>query len=142
MASPKTFAILSTDPQRIYGVLFPGRITPELEGRFLDAWAILSSDYLPEQHAEFRRVLEMAGDFEALELVCRRRKLLPVLGAQVGLMLMLAETMPAHASSYVHLQDAPLSGSLSITIGVLHTVWKYFKGSLFLFKINGKLHGE
>jgi hypothetical protein len=120
------------DVQRIYNVLFRGRIPPELESRFTGAWQILSSDYTEEELAEFQTALEAVADLEALELVCRRCKLVPVLAAQVHLMFMLAETLPSHSSIYIHLHDEPVIGILSMAVGVVRTVWKYVRGSIEL----------
>ena len=49
--------MLPTDAQRIYQVLFPGDIPPELERRFVSAWEIMSPDYSQEEYAEFHHAL-------------------------------------------------------------------------------------
>ena len=126
------------DMQRIYNVLFPGQIPPELETRVTSAWQLLSSAYTAEELAEFRTALEAVDDLEALELVCRRGRLVPVLSAQVHLMAMLAETLPSHSSSYVHLRDEPVWGVLSMAVGVVRTVWKYVKGSWELRRFHAR----
>jgi hypothetical protein len=127
-----------TNGQRIYSILFPGSIPPALEQRFLEAWDILAIDYSQEEHSEFQHALEIVDDLEALELVCRRKKLLPVLGAQVSLMVLLAETLPSHAPYYVQLRNKPFTGFLSMTAVVLRTAWKYLKGSILLNKLHAR----
>ena len=37
--------------QRVYNVLFPGKIAPSLESRFFDAWQVLAADYTESRAA-------------------------------------------------------------------------------------------
>lgn len=132
MASSETTTAPSNVSQRVYNVIFPGPIPEKLSARFAAAWRILSEDYSESDHVEFQEAVASISDIEALELVCRRRKRLPVLGAQVALMFMLAETLPSHVSILINRENSPVGGLLSMTAGVFRSAWKLAKGSFLL----------
>jgi hypothetical protein len=125
------------DPQRIYNVLFPGEIPSVLASRFTHAWEILAGDFSAQDLSQFRIAISGVSDLEALELACRRRKRLPVLTAQVSLMVMLAETLPSHSRYYLDTRPTRAGAIVSIVAGLVRTAWKLFKGSFLLGRIHG-----
>ena len=125
-----------TDAQRVYNVLFPGAIPPELESRFAAAWQILAGDYTESEHREFGRAVALGGDLEALELVGRRRGQLPALVDQVRLMCVLAETRPDHARYFFQTKDGRLAGLLALAGAGVRGAMKYLKGVYLLRRMN------
>jgi hypothetical protein len=124
------------DPQRIYNILFRGKIPPVLAARFNHAWEILAGDFSEHDFSQFRAALERVRDLEALELACRLRRRLPVLTAQVALMVMLAETLPSHSQYYLAARPSRTGAMMSISAGLVRTAWKFLKGSLLLGRID------
>ena len=61
-----------TDVQRVYNVLFPGAIPPELESGFTSAWQVLAGDYTPSELREYERVLASGCNLEALDIDAAR----------------------------------------------------------------------
>lgn len=122
--------------QRVYNVLFPGKIAPALESRFLDAWQVLAADYTENECQEFERVLASGHDLEAIELVARRRKQLPMLVDQVRLMCVLAETRPDHAQYFFQTTNSRLVGFFAMAWAGVRGIVKYFKGVCLLRRIS------
>jgi hypothetical protein len=125
-----------TDAQRVYNVLFPGTIPPELAARFAAAWQILAADYAESEHRKLRRALSLGGDLEAIELAGRWRKQLPSLAAQVRLMCMLAETRPDHARYFFQAGNGRLAGFCALGWAGVRSAMKYLKGAYLLWRIN------
>ena len=123
-----------TDAQRVYNVLFPGTIPPELESRFAAAWQILAGDYTESEHRKFERALALGGDLEALELAGRWQKQLPSLVARVRLMCVLAETRPDHARYFFQTKDNRLAGLFALAWAGVRSSLKYLKGVYLLWR--------
>ena len=121
--------------QRVYSVLFPGKIAPALESRFFDAWQVLAADYTESERQEFERVLALGHDLEALEIVGRRQKRLPMLVDQVRLMCVLAETRPDHARYFFQNTDSRLVGLFAMVWAGVRGIVKYFQGIYLLHRI-------
>jgi hypothetical protein len=124
------------NPQRVYNVLFPGKIPPTLESRFLDAWQVLAADYTEDERQEFEHVLTLGQDLEAIELVGRRRKQLPMLVDQVRLMCVLAETRPDHARYFFQTTNSRLLGLFAMAWAGARGIVKYFQGIYLLRRIS------
>jgi hypothetical protein len=125
-----------TDAGRIYSVLFPGDIPPELESRFAGAWQALAGEYSEGERREFDSALASSGDLEALELVGRRKKCLPMLVDQVRLMCVLAETRPDHARYFFAARESRSAAFLALGWAGVRTAEKYLKGLYLLRRMD------
>ena len=114
--------------QRIYNVLFPGDIPPELESRFADAWLVLADDYTNDENREFENALALGGDLEAIELAGRRQGRLAVLVDQVRLMCLLAETSPRHSQYFIQNKGNRLAACFAMAAAGFRAATAYAKG--------------
>jgi GNAT superfamily N-acetyltransferase len=129
---------VATPAQRIYNVLFPGRIPDELQSRFEQAWSILEGDYTELERAAHQQVVQRVGDLEALELACRHGGRLSILTDQVKLMSFLAETLPGHYEDYVGSAATPWTGCFALVLAGVRSAAKYGRGLL----LRGRIHGS
>ncbi len=125
------------EAQQIYSVLFPGKIPSDLRARFEKASWIIAQNHTEEERAEYQRVVHGAADLEAIELVCRRRKRLPILSDHVVLMSFLAETLPGHYGHYVDPGTGRIKAYFALAGSLFRSAVKYAKGVFLRRRVYG-----
>lgn len=119
--------------EKIYYAIFKNKIPPILQKRFEIASDQLMSYFSPQEAANYLRAVNKISDLEALEIVARYTKKLPLLTLNFRLMIVLAETLPENRKFYINKKDNLIYGFLSILIGFLRTLIKVIIG-IFLFR--------
>jgi hypothetical protein len=123
------------EAEKIYYSIFKAPIPLPLKERFQRASKDLSVCYTQEEMAEYNRVLSKASDLEALELVVRHAKKLPILVMKFNLMIYLAETLPQCRNFYINRDDTLYEGWAFLFFSGLRTIVKYLKGLFLLAKL-------
>ncbi|MCX7708051.1 MAG: hypothetical protein N2204_08600 [Anaerolineae bacterium] len=117
-------SLCEAEGRKVYAALFGGEPPPLLLARFATAAKILNSTASQTEVDQSTRALLASSDPEALELVARLTRRLPLLTRKFRLMAYLAETLPENQVYFVNSRSGLLRGLANIAGAVLRTAWK------------------
>jgi hypothetical protein len=123
------------EPEKIYCAIFKSPIPLPIKERFQRASKDLSAGYTQEELAQHNRAISKVADLEALELVARHTKKLPLLVMKFNLMIYLAETLPENRNFYINRNNALCKGWAFLIFSGLRMIMKLSKGLFLLAKL-------
>ncbi len=121
-------SLCETEGRKIYAAVFGCEIPPTVLERFVGAAKRLNATVPQPEVDRCTRALLACPDLEALELVARYSRRLPLLSRKFQLMAYLAETLPENQPRFINQRSSFLGGLLSVAGAGLRTAWKMVAG--------------
>jgi hypothetical protein len=123
-----------SEAEKIYKTIFGAKVPESIQKQFNTISGEIDSLFNSEEIRKYNKSILQIHDLEALELVARCFRKLPILTLKFKVMLYIAETLPVNHSKFINEKDGPFIGCLLLFYSLLRSAFKFMKGiSLLIF---------
>ena len=126
------------EAHKIYRSLFHQDVPEIVISRFRGISERLDENISLVDKDQYYHIIRKVDDLEALEIVCRITKKMPLLSRKFQAMVYLAETLPSNQHYFVNDRTNFINAARIVFCSIIWTGYKFIKGIWLTVKMKGE----